>query len=188
MKFHKTPLQDARLIELERRGDDRGFFARFYCEREFGTEGLATPFVQVNNSLSAKKGTLRGMHYQLAPSAEVKVVRCLKGALWDCIADLRPDSPSYGKWFGAELNDDNRLMMYVPRGFAHAILTLADGTEALYLVSDFYAPEAERGVRFNDPWLDIDWPIEPAEVSDKDRNWPLFDPDFHGVERLRGIK
>ncbi len=188
MKFHKTPLADARLIELERKGDDRGFFARFYCEREFGVDGLATHFVQMNNSLSGKKGTLRGMHYQLAPSAEVKVVRCLKGALWDCIADLRPDSPTFGKWFGAELNEDNRLMMYVPRGFAHAILTLTDDTEALYLVSDFYDPTSERGVRFDDPWLKVKWPIEPAEVSAKDRSWPSFDPESHGVERLRGIK
>lgn len=188
MKFHKTALRDAHLIELERKGDDRGFFARFYCEREFGVEALATHFVQMNNSLSAKKGTLRGMHYQLPPSAEVKVVRCLKGALWDCIADLRPDLPSFGKWFGAELDSDNRLMMYVPRGFAHAILTLTDDTEALYLVSDYYDPTAERGVRFDDPWLSIDWPIEPAEISAKDRAWPSFDPEFHGVERLRGIK
>ena len=188
MKFHKTPLADARLIELERKGDDRGFFARFYCEREFGVDGLATHFVQMNNSLSGKRGTLRGMHYQLAPSAEVKVVRCLKGALWDCIADLRPDSPTFGKWFGAELNEDNRLMMYVPRGFAHAILTLTDDTEALYLVSDFYDPTSERGVRFDDPWLKVEWPIEPAEVSVKDRSWPSFDPESHGVERLRGIK
>jgi dTDP-4-dehydrorhamnose 3,5-epimerase len=188
MKFHRTSLPDARLIELERRGDDRGFFARFYCEREFGVEGLATHFVQANNSMSGRKGTLRGMHYQLAPSAEVKLVRCLKGALWDCIADLRPDSPAFGKWFGAELNDDNRLMMYVPRGFAHAILTLADHTEALYLVSDFYDPGAERGIRFDDPWLGVEWPIEPAEVSDKDRNWPTFDYEIHAVERLRGLK
>ena len=149
---------------------------------------MATRFVQVNNSLSGKKGTLRGMHYQLAPSAEVKVVRCIKGALWDCIADLRPDSPTFGKWFGAELNDENRLMMYVPRGFAHAILTLTDNVEALYLVSDFYNVEAERGVRFDDPWLNIEWPIEPIEVSPKDRGWPSFDPSFHGVERLRGVK
>jgi dTDP-4-dehydrorhamnose 3,5-epimerase len=188
MKFHKTPLQDAHLIELERKGDDRGFFARLYCEREFGAVGLATRFVQMNNSLSAKRGTLRGMHYQLAPCAEVKVVRCLKGALWDCIADLRPDSPSFGKWFGAELNDDNRLMMYVPRGFAHAILTLADDSEVLYLVNEFYDPAAERGVRFDDPWLGVNWPIEPLEVSAKDRGWPSFDEKFHGVDRLRGIK
>lgn len=188
MKFQPTPLKDAHLIELERRGDDRGFFARFFCEREFAEAGLESRFVQMNNSLSAKRGTLRGLHYQLSPSAEVKVVRCLKGALFDAIADLRPDSPTFGRWFGAELNSENRLMMYVPRGFAHAILTLSEDAEALYLVSESYAPEQERGIRFDDPWLDIAWPIEPIEISPKDQNWPTFDPGFHGVERLRGVK
>jgi len=188
MLFQETPLQDAYLIELERKGDDRGFFARFFCEKEFASAGLTTGFAQVNNSLSAKKGTLRGMHYQLQPSAEVKVVRCIKGALWDCIADLRPDSPTFGKWFGAELNEDNRAMMYVPRGFAHAILTLSDNTEALYLVSDFYNPQTERGLRYNDPWLNIEWPIDPVEISAKDAAWPDFDRDFHGVDLLRGVK
>jgi dTDP-4-dehydrorhamnose 3,5-epimerase len=187
MLFHQVPLEGARLIELERRGDDRGFFARFFCEREFEKDGLVTRFVQVNNSLSAKKGTLRGMHYQLGSAAEVKVVRCLRGALYDAIVDLRPDSPSFGKSFGAELNAENRLMMYVPRGFAHAILTLADDTEALYLVSDFYAPDQERGVRWNDPRFKIDWPIEPSEISAKDAAWPDFDPEFHGVDELRGL-
>jgi dTDP-4-dehydrorhamnose 3,5-epimerase len=187
MIFNKTPLEGARVIELEKRGDDRGFFARVFCENEFRDAGLETRFLQINNSLSSKKGTLRGMHYQLAPSAEVKVVRCVRGSLWDAIADLRPDSPTFGKWFGAELSAENRRMMYVPRGFAHAILTLTDDTEAVYLVSDFYAPAEERGVRWNDPWLGIDWPIEPNEISPKDAAWPDFDPEFHGVERLRGI-
>jgi dTDP-4-dehydrorhamnose 3,5-epimerase len=187
MKFHETPLNGAYLIELERRGDDRGFFARFFCEKEFAAAGAETRFVQINNSLSARKGTLRGMHYQLAPSAEVKVVRCLKGSLYDVIADLRPDSPTFGQWFEAELNAENRLMMYVPRGCAHGLLTLADDTEALYLVSDSYAPDRERGMRFDDPWLGIEWPIAPVEISPKDRAWPDFDPDYHGVEALRGL-
>jgi dTDP-4-dehydrorhamnose 3,5-epimerase len=187
MKFKATPLKDAYLVELERRGDDRGFFARFFCQNEFEQAGLVTNFVQANNSLSAKKGTLRGMHYQLPPNAEVKLVRCIRGALWDAILDLRPHSPTFGQSFGAELNDDNRLMMYVPRGFAHAILTLSDHTETLYLVSDFYAPDRERGVRWNDPHFKIAWPIEPAEVSPKDANWPDFDPTFHGVEQLRAV-
>lgn len=188
MKFHPTPLKDAFTIELEKRGDDRGFFARFFCQNEFGGAGLATQFVQVNNSLSGRKGTLRGLHYQLAPAAEVKVVRCIRGALFDAIIDIRPDSPTFGKWFGAELTAENRLMMYVPRGFAHAILTLTDDTEALYLVSEFYSPENERGVRWNDPRFAIAWPIEPSEISPKDAKWPDFDPEFHGIERLRGIK
>lgn len=188
MRFIETPLQDARLIQLEKRGDDRGFFARTFCTQEFERAGLVSKFVQMNNSLSAKKGTLRGMHYQLAPHGEVKVVRCIKGAIWDCIADLRPDSPTFGKWFGVELTAENRDALYVPRGFAHAILTLEHNTEVLYLVSDFYAPAAERGVRFDDPWIGVEWPIDPVELSDKDRNWPLFDPEFHGVERFRGAR
>lgn len=187
MQFNRAPLAGACTIELERRGDSRGFFARAFCEKEFAAAGLETRFVQMNNSLSATKGTLRGMHYQLAPSTEVKVVRCIRGALYDVIADLRPDSPTYGKTFGAELTAENRTMMYVPRGCAHGLLTLTEDTEVMYLVSAYYAPEHERGMRFNDPWLSIDWPIAPVEISDKDRNWPLFDAPFHGVERLRGI-
>src|SRR3974390_3505766 len=147
MKFNPSPLRDAYTIELERRGDDRGFFARVFCEDEFSRAGLISKFVQVNNSLTGKKGTLRGMHYQLMPKGEVKLVRCVRGVLWDAILDLRPDSPTFGKSFGAELTAENRLMMYVPRGFAHAILTLTDDTEAFYLVSEFYCPDQERGVR-----------------------------------------
>ena len=187
MLFHDTPLHGARLVELERRGDDRGFFARLYCEQEFEKAGLVSRFVQVNNSLTSKKGTLRGMHYQLAPASEVKLVRCVRGALYDVILDLRPDSPTFGKSFGAELTSDNRLMMYVPRGFAHAILTLKHDTEALYLVSAFYSPQNERGVRWDDPNFCVDWPIAPIEISEKDRNWPDFDPVFHGIECLRGL-
>jgi dTDP-4-dehydrorhamnose 3,5-epimerase len=187
MKFHPTPLRDAYTIDLERRGDDRGFFARVFCENEFSQAGLESKFVQVNESLSAKKGTLRGMHYQLPPKAEVKLVRCVHGALWDAILDLRPDSPTFGKWFGAELSADNRLMMYVPRGFAHAVLTLTDKAEAFYLVSEFYGPEQERGVRWNDPKFGVSWPIAPHEISAKDAKWPDFDPGFHGTEQLRGL-
>lgn len=187
MKFHRTPLEGAYTVELEKRGDDRGFFARYFCEREFSDEGLETRFVQINNSLTAKKGTLRGLHYQLPPAAEVKLVRCVRGSLWDAIVDLRPSSPTYLKWFGAELSAENRAMMYVPRGFAHAILTLTDDVEAIYLVSSFYGPEQERGLRWNDPAVQIDWPIEPQEISTKDAGWPNFDPDFHGVEQLRDL-
>ena len=144
MKFHASPLKDAYTIELEKRGDDRGFFARFFCRDEFGAAGLVTQFVQVNNSLSARKGTLRGLHYQLAPAAEVKVVRCIRGALFDAIVDIRPDSPTFGKWFGAELSAENRLMMYAPMGFAHGFITLTDNTEAFYVTNAFYAPQEER--------------------------------------------
>jgi len=187
MKFHQTPLEDARVVEPERRGDERGFFARLFCEREFAAAGLETRFVQANNSFSASAGTLRGLHYQLGDAAEVKLVRCIRGALFDAILDLRPDSASFGRWFGETLTAENRLMMYVPRGFAHAILTLEPDTEALYLVSAFYAPAGERGVRWNDPRFAIAWPVAPTEVSAKDSGWPDFDPAFHGIESLRGI-
>jgi len=187
MKFHATPLESARLIELEKRGDDRGFFARLFCEKEFAAAGLVSRFVQINNSLTSQRGTLRGMHYQLAPAAEVKVVRCIRGALYDAIVDLRPDSPTYRQSFGAELTAESRLMMYVPRGFAHAILTLTDDTEALYLVSEFYSPEHERVIWCDDPLIKLNWPITPTEISQKDANWPDFDPVLHGVEKLRGL-
>src|ERR1700678_1145679 len=151
MIFTETPLKGAYLIDLEKRGDERGFFARAYCEREFGDQGLVTRFVQINNSLSARKGTLRGMHYQLTPKAETKVVRCIRGALYDMILDLRPGSATFGNSFGAELTAENRRMMYVPKGFAHGFLTLADDTEPFYFVDEFYAPEHERCIRYDDP-------------------------------------
>ncbi|GGE32073.1 dTDP-4-dehydrorhamnose 3,5-epimerase [Agaricicola taiwanensis] len=178
-------METARLIEPEPRGDSRGFFARIYCGDEFAAEGLETDFVQVNNSLSAQAGTLRGMHYQLPPAAEVKLVRCIRGSLWDCIVDLRPNSPTSGKWFAAELSAENRLMMYVPRGFAHGFITLTEDTEVIYMVSAAYAPQSERGLRWNDPAFGIEWPRQPMEISEKDASWPDFDPAFHGAEHLR---
>lgn len=186
MIFNSTPLQGAYTIDLEKRGDDRGFFARLFCENEFASVSLETHFVQINNSSSAKRGTLRGMHYQLPPAAEVKVVRCIKGALYDVIVDLRPDSPTFKQWFGAELSAENRRMMYVPRGFAHGFITLQDDTEAFYLVSSFYSPENERGLRFNDPAIGIQWPLAPTEISDKDKRWPDLDAALHGLDRMKG--
>ena len=179
MIFHETPLPGAYTIELKKIGDDRGFFARFYCPREMGEMGLMTEVRSINNSLSAEKGTLRGMHYQLPPHAETKIVRCIRGALWDCIVDLRPKSPTFGQWFGAELTAENRLMMYCPKGFGHGFLALTEDSEALYLTDAFYAPEAERGVRWNDPKFAIEWPAQPAVLSDKDRDQRDFDPDWH---------
>lgn len=179
MIFQETPLAGAYIIELEKRGDERGFFARAFCEREFGAHGLATRFVQMNNSLSEKKGTLRGMHYQLAPKAETKLVRCVQGALYDQILDLRKDSPTFGKTFGTELTAENRRMLYVPKGFGHGFITLTDHTEAFYLVDEFYAPEQERGVRWNDPRFAISWPAQPTVLSDKDRAYRDFDPAWH---------
>ncbi len=179
MKFTETPLAGAFVIDLEKRGDDRGFFARVFCEHEFRTHHLVQHFVQVNNSLSGERGTLRGMHYQLPPHAETKLVRCIRGALWDCILDLRPESPTFGRWFGVELSAENRRMLYVPKCFAHGFLTLADGSEAFYFVDEFYAPQQERGVRWNDPTFKIQWPGAPTVLSDKDRNHPDFNPAHH---------
>lgn len=179
MIFTETPIKGAFLINLQKRGDDRGFFARSFCEREFQEHGLVTRFVQVNNSLSGIKGTLRGMHYQLAPKAETKIVRCIRGAFWDVILDLRPGSASFGKWFGAELSAENRQMMYVPKGFGHGFITLTEDAEAFYFVDEFYAPETERIVRWNDPRFGIQWPAQPAVLSDKDGNARDFDPKYH---------
>ncbi len=174
MKFHSTSLKDAFLIELEPRGDARGRFARTFCADEFAAHGLETQFVQQNMSVSAHKGTLRGMHRQLAPHAEVKLIRCLRGAIFDVLVDLRPDSPTFKQWEGFELTSDNQRELYAPEGFGHGFLTLADDVEVSYLVSAAYAPNAEAGVRYNDPAFGIEWPFEPALVSDKDESWPDF--------------
>ncbi|WP_291202610.1 dTDP-4-dehydrorhamnose 3,5-epimerase [Hyphomonas sp.] len=174
MKFHKTTLKDAMLIDLERRGDDRGFFARTFCVDEFSANGLPTEFVQQNTSYSANKGTLRGMHFQRAPYAEDKLVRCLRGAIVDIILDLRPDSPTFKKWEAFELNDENKRQLLVPKGFAHGFQSLSDHVEVTYLVSSRYNGAAEGGVRWNDPAFSINWPLAPTDMSDKDRNWPDF--------------
>ncbi|HPE47204.1 MAG TPA: dTDP-4-dehydrorhamnose 3,5-epimerase [Hyphomonas sp.] len=174
MIFNSTTLKDATLIELERRGDDRGFFARTFCVDEFSAAGLPTEFVQHNMSYSARKGTIRGMHFQHAPHAEDKVVRCVRGALLDVIIDLRPDSPTYLKWEGFELTEDNKNMLFVPKGFAHGFQTLTDDVEVSYLSSYRYTPSAEGGVRWNDPAFGINWPHAPTEMSDKDAALPDF--------------
>jgi dTDP-4-dehydrorhamnose 3,5-epimerase len=179
MIFTETPLKGAYLIDLEKKGDDRGFFARAFCEKEFGKYDLSSHFVQVNNSLSAQKGTLRGMHYQLAPKGETKLVRCIKGGLHDVILDLRRDSKTFGKSFGADLTAENRRMMYVPKGFAHGFITIQPDTEAFYFVDEFYAPQHERGVRWNDATFQIAWPAEPTVLSDKDKNQRDFDSAWH---------
>ena len=185
MRIEPAPLDGAATIELDLRGDERGFFARMFCEKEFAAAGLETRFVQANNSSNAQRGTLRGLHYQLPPDTEVKLVRCIRGALWDVIVDVRPGSPSFGRWFGAELTAQNRRMMYVPRGFAHGFITLTDDSELIYFVSDFYEPKQERGLRWNDPKIAIDWPVAPSVISEKDANWPDFESDWHGIEAFR---
>ncbi len=182
MIFTPTKLAGAFFIDLEKRIDERGFFARTFCANEFSENGLETKFVQANTNLSFKKGTIRGMHYQISPYEEDKIVRCTKGALYDVIIDLRKDSPTYKQWIGVELTDKNHRALFVPKGFAHGFITLEDNTEANYLVSQFYAPGAESGIRYNDPQFNIVWPIEPLIVSDKDRNHP----DYPTSQMLRG--
>lgn len=179
MKFTETSLKGAFVIDLEMRGDDRGFFARFFCEREYQQHGLNQHIVQINTSLSKDRGTLRGMHYQVAPKPEDKVVRCIRGALLDVIIDLRPNSPTFRQHFKIELTPENRSMLYVPRGFAHGFMTLADYTEALYLVTEVYSPEHERGVRWNDPQFGIEWPMKPVVISKKDHEQADFKPETH---------
>ena len=177
MIFRETPLKGAFAIDLEKREDDRGFFARAWCQKEFETHRLVSRVVQANTSFNKQKGTLRGMHYQIAPRPEAKTIRCLRGAIYDVIIDMRSNSPSYKKWFGVELTAANRTMLHVPEGFAHGFITLEDDTEVFYLVSEFYSPECERGVRYNDPAFAIAWPAHVQVISPKDNSWP----DFHEV-------
>lgn len=172
MIFSPTPLRDAYLVDLEKIEDARGFFARAWCSEEFRKKGLHGDSVQINVGYSRKKGTLRGMHYQVEPHAEVKVVRCTRGAVYDVIVDLRPDSTTASRWFGTELSSENHRMLYVPKGFAHGYLTLTDDAEIYYLTSTPYAPESARGARYNDPSFEIIWPGTVTVISEQDKNWP----------------
>jgi len=182
MIFTETELPGAFVLDLERREDDRGFFARAWCTNELGDHGLETRLVQANVSFNRRKGTLRGMHMQAAPHAEVKVIRATRGSVLDVIVDLRPDSPTYLGWTGVELSAENGRALYVPEGFAHGYQTLEDDTETFYLVSEFYAPDAERGVRWDDPAFGIEWPDpDGAILSEKDASWPDWLP-AHGGE------
>lgn len=174
MIFEQTALEGAVVIRLERYEDDRGFFARSWCQREFAAHGLADRVVQVNTSYNRRRGTLRGMHWQEFPHAETKLIRCTRGALYDVIIDLRPDSPTHRRWVGVELSADNHDMLYVPEGFAHGFQTLSDDTEAIYQVSQYYTPGAERGACYDDPAFGIDWPLPVTSISDKDKAWPDY--------------
>lgn len=174
MIFSETKLKGAFTLELKKIEDERGFFARSYCQKEMEAHGLTAQVVQANVSFNPKKGTLRGMHYQVAPHEESKLVRCTRGAIFDVIIDLRPDSPTYKQWFGVELTANNYKMMFVPEGFAHGYLTLENHTEVTYQVSQFYAPGAEQGIRWDDPAFNIQWSIEPELISEKDKAHPDF--------------
>ena len=174
MRFVETPLAGACLIEQEPRGDERGWFARAFCAREFAEHGLADSIAQVNVSFNPRKGTLRGLHYQLEPAGESKLVRCLSGAIVDVIVDMRPRSATYRSHFAVELTSDNGLALYIPKMFAHGYQTLMTDSAVMYHVDAFYAPGAERGLRFDDPSLGIQWPTPVTAISEKDRGWPLL--------------
>jgi dTDP-4-dehydrorhamnose 3,5-epimerase len=178
LNFIATKLKEAFIIEPERLEDERGFFARTWCEREFAAYGLDPRWVQCNISFNKKKGTLRGLHYQTGPGDEARLVRCTMGGIYDVIVDLRPDSKTFGQWFSVELTAENRKMIFIPRSFAHGFLTLQDDSEIFYHMSAFYAPEYARGIRWNDPAFGIHWPAEVQVISDRDRNYPNFVP--HG--------
>ncbi|GAB2582982.1 dTDP-4-dehydrorhamnose 3,5-epimerase [Ramlibacter solisilvae] len=174
MNFKPTPLPGAVLVETQPHEDDRGWFARVYCEREFAAHGLPARMVQGNLSLTQRTGTLRGMHWQAPPHEEDKLVRCVHGSIWDVIVDIRPASATCCQWFGVELSESNGRMLLVPKGFAHGFVTLTDAAAVSYLMSEFYAPAAARGARHDDPAFGIEWPVQVKEMSDKDRCWPDF--------------
>jgi dTDP-4-dehydrorhamnose 3,5-epimerase len=175
MIFEETGLAGALLIEPERMADARGFFARTFCAREFAERGLAAHFVQSSVSFNLRAGTLRGLHFQMPPHREVKLVRCTAGAIWDAIVDLRGGSPTRLRWFGAELSAENRRMLYIPEGFAHGFITLQPNSEVFYEMSEFYAPQAGRGLRWNDPALAIAWPKAPQVIAERDASYSDLD-------------
>jgi dTDP-4-dehydrorhamnose 3,5-epimerase len=174
MRFTETKLKGAFILDLEQREDPRGFFARTFCQKEFEQHGLKPSVAQCNCSYNHKKGTMRGMHYQLPPAAETKLVRCTHGAIYDVIIDLRADSPTYMQWVGVELTAQNRRQLYVPELFAHGYLTLSETSEVAYQVGEFYTPGYERGIRYDDPAFGIKWPVPIEVISDKDATWPAF--------------
>lgn len=169
MRFHKLGLDGACLIEPEFRRDDRGAYARMFCTQEFSAHNLEPAVAQCNLSLNRRKGTLRGIHFQSAPHAEVKLVRVQRGAIFDVIVDLRTSSPTFGQWYGATLSAENGVAFYVPKGFGHSFITMQDDTEVFYQVSTPYAPQVSRELRWNDPEIGIQWPLQPTIMSEKDR-------------------
>ncbi len=182
MKFNATPLEGSYVIELSRTGDSRGWFVRTFCKDEFEKEiGHTKEWVQMNHSFTSVKGTIRGMHYQLSPFTEIKLVRCIAGEVFDAIVDLRKDSSTYLQWFGTILSAENKKMLYVPEGFAHGFQTLSENAELIYQHSAFYNPEAESGIKYNDPAINIQWPLEVEEISERDKNHQLIDSTFKSL-------
>jgi dTDP-4-dehydrorhamnose 3,5-epimerase len=182
--FRETKLKGAYIIEVKSLDDERGFFARSFCQKEFERHGLNARIVQCNISYNKMKGTLRGMHYQIAPYEETKLVRCTKGAIYDVVIDLRPDSSTFTQWIAVELTAENRRMLYIPERLAHGFQTLEDNTEVFYQISEFYAPEYERGVRWNDPAFGIQWPETQRIISQRDQNYADFLSDSQSTSPL----
>jgi dTDP-4-dehydrorhamnose 3,5-epimerase len=174
MEFHQTKLKGVFEITPERKPDERGFFARTWCQTEFAQHGLNSRLVQCSISFSPRKGTLRGMHYQAAPNAETKLIRCTQGAIYDVIVDLRPNSPTFKQWIAAPLTAENRKMIFVPEGCAHGFITQGENSEVFYQMSEFYSPDAARGVRYDDPAFAIVWPERVQVISERDRTYPDF--------------
>jgi dTDP-4-dehydrorhamnose 3,5-epimerase len=174
MIFNKTDFKGVFIIDLEKQTDERGFFARTWDMKKFEENGLNSKLVQCNVSFNKKKGTLRGMHYQVAPYEEAKLIRCTRGKIFDAIIDLRPESNTFKQWFGIDISDENYKMLYIPEGFAHGFQTLEDNTEVFYQMSEMYMPDYARGIRYDDGMFDIKWPITPPIISEKDRIYPSF--------------
>lgn len=180
MKFSETGLKGAYIVEIEKIADERGFFAREWCQREFREHGLNENIAQTSISFNIKKGTLRGMHYQAYPYEEAKLVRCTRGSIYDVIIDLRTDSPTFKASFGIEISSENYKMLYIPEGFAHGFITLSDNTEVLYKITEFYTPGSAHGLRWNDPAFNIQWPLKPLVISERDSSYP----DFSAVGKI----
>lgn len=182
MIFHKTPLVGAYAIELTPFRDERGLFARTFCEREFQAIGHQKPFVQLNHSRNTQKGTIRGLHYQNPPFAEIKLIRCIRGAVYDVLVDIRKGSPTFLQHYGIELSEHNMQMIYIPEGFAHGFQTLEDQTELIYHHTAFYTPGVESGLKFDDELIGINWPLPPTIISKKDQRHPLLSKTFTGID------
>ena len=187
MKYKKLDNSNVIKIELEKNEDERGFFARLFCKEEFTDQKLSSEFVQINNSFNEEKGTMRGLHYQLPPFSEDKLIRCIKGSILDIAIDLRPNSENFKKVFTESLTSTNRTMLYVPRGFAHGFMTLSDDTEIMYFSSNFYSPDHERGIRYDDKAFDLELPFLPNSISDKDNSWPDFNEKFHQFHKFKAL-
>ncbi len=187
MKFTETKLRGAFTVDLERRGDERGYFARTFCQHEFEAHGLKPVIAQANLAFNAKKGTLRGMHFQFPPAAETKLVRCPRGAIVDIIVDLRPESPTYMQHVAVELNEENQRALFVPERFAHGYQVLVDATETTYQVGEFYAPQLEGGLKYDDPRLGLSWPLPVTSVSPKDLQWKYLDEAESEIRRKMSL-